>query len=84
MSILATSLRPFWTPGINTVSGNVTGSVQAWLSEEHYQIYSRIEPTLFVIQTADPDPFLIALAADINSKSFARPVPFTNKGWATI
>jgi hypothetical protein len=71
MSILASSLRPFWTPGINTVSGNVTGGVQAWLAEEKYQIYSPVEPTLFVIQTADPNPFLLALASDINKAAVA-------------
>jgi len=71
MSILASSLRPFWTPGINTVSGNVTGGVQAWLAQENYQIYSPIEPALFVLQTGDPNPFLLALAADINKTAVA-------------
>jgi hypothetical protein len=71
MSILASSLRQFWTPGINTVSGNVSGGVQLWLAKEDFQIYSPIEPTLFAIHKADPNPFLFALAADINKTTVA-------------
>jgi hypothetical protein len=71
MSTLSASLRPFWTTGINSVTGNVVGGVPSWLCLEKYQFYAPIEPTLFVVQVAEPVLFLEAIAADINKTAVA-------------
>jgi hypothetical protein len=71
MSTLSASLRPFWTAGINEVTGNVAGGVPSWLSGEDYQFYAPIEPTLFAVQVSEPRVFLAALAADINRTAVA-------------
>ena len=43
MSIIASSLRPYWAQGLNDVSGNVAKGVKSWLAEENYQVYSPIK-----------------------------------------
>jgi len=71
MSILPNTLRPFWAPSLNDISGNVSKGVGSWLAEEDYQFYSPVKSKLFTIQVRDPEAFLSALAADINRTSSA-------------
>jgi hypothetical protein len=71
MSIIASSLRPYWAQGLNDVSGNVAKGVKSWLAEENYQVYSPIKSRQFTLQLADAEPYLAALAADINTTAAA-------------
>jgi hypothetical protein len=71
MSILASSLRSFWPQGLNDISGNVAKGVGSWLAEENYQIYSPLKSKHFTLQVIDSEPYLSALAADINRTAVA-------------
>jgi hypothetical protein len=71
MSIIANSLRPYWAQGLNDVSGNVAKGVSSWLAEENYQVYSPLKSKQFKLQLADVEPYLAALAADINRTAAA-------------
>jgi hypothetical protein len=71
MSILADCLRSSWAPGLNEVSGNVTKDLRSWLSDEGYQIYSKQNANLFTTSFSDANPFLSALAADVNRMAAA-------------
>ncbi|MCU1240125.1 MAG: hypothetical protein JWO71_851 [Candidatus Acidoferrum typicum] len=71
MSILASALRPFWAPSLNDVSGNLSKGLGAWLAEENYQFHSAVKSKVFTIHITDAEPFLYALAADINRTATA-------------
>jgi hypothetical protein len=71
MSILPNTIRPFWAPSLNDISGNVSKGVGSWLAEENYQFHSPVKSKLFSVQIGDPEAFLSALAADINRTSAA-------------
>jgi hypothetical protein len=66
MSIIAGSLRAFWAPGLNAITGNVTKGVSAWILDEDYQIYTPLQANYFILSFPTPDHFLNALAADVN------------------
>lgn len=70
-SIFANSLRPYWTTALNEISGNVEKGVGSWLSDEEFQIYSPVKSAHFSIRVADAQPYLAALAADINRTAAA-------------
>jgi hypothetical protein len=66
MSIIAGTLRAFWTPGLNAVTGNVTKGVSAWILDEDYQIYTPLQANHFILSFPTPNQFLAAIAADVN------------------
>lgn len=70
-SILADVLRPHWAQGLNDVSGNVEKGVSGWLAEGDYQIPSAPKSKNFVIGLGNMEPFVAALAADINRTAVA-------------
>jgi hypothetical protein len=71
VSIIASSLRPYWAQGLNEVSGNVAKGVTSWLAEENYQLYLPLKSKHFTLQVADTEPYLAALAADVNRTAAA-------------
>lgn len=71
MSLLANVLRPYWVPGLNAVSGNVTKGIANWLAEERYQIYQPLTSKHFALYVADPEEYLAATAADVNRTAVA-------------
>src|SRR5690349_5535781 len=66
MPILEDSIRPFWLPGLNDVSGRVGKGLGGWIRDEDFQIYSPIQPTVFTLAVADASPLVIAYAGDLN------------------
>lgn len=66
MALLENSLRPFWVPNLNEVSGVVQKGLRAWLTSGNYQFYSPVEPESFTLNLAETGEFLPSIAADIN------------------
>jgi hypothetical protein len=71
MSLLTTSIRPFWVPSLNLVAGRVEKGLSGWLSDSEFQIYSQIEPDSFVTHLALRDSLIAAFAADVNRCAMA-------------
>ena len=71
MSTLANTLRPFWAPGLNDISGNIVKGLGGWLTDEEFNIFEPVKAKHFVLSMADAEPFLAALAADINRTAIA-------------
>lgn len=66
MASVENSLRPFWAPGLNEISGKVEKGLSGWLTDGEYQIYSPLQPDSFVLNIAESAGFLSSLAADVN------------------
>jgi len=66
MSLIENSLRPFWVPGLNRLSGKPEKAVHGWLTDGQYQLYSQVEQDFFVLNVPDETEFLAPLGADIN------------------
>lgn len=71
MSLLTECLRPFWAPGLNEITGNVSKDLRSWAAEEDYQVYSQKSADEFSTSFSDTEPFLAALAADVNRMAAA-------------
>jgi hypothetical protein len=71
MSILATSLRAFWLPGLNSVTGRAIKGLGAWVADEEYQIYTPVSPEGFVLEVSSPEKLLSAIAADVDRCAIA-------------
>ena len=71
MSILASSLRSLWAPGLNEITGNVATGINGWVAEGDYQIYQPVKANQFSLTMADSQPFLLASASDINRTASA-------------
>lgn len=66
MAILEDSIRPFWVPGLNDISGNVVKGLGGWIRDEDFQIYSAVQADSFALTVSDSRPVLTAFAADVN------------------
>lgn len=71
MSVLADSLRQFWLPGLNTVSGKLSKGLQAWLLSQSYQIYVPVSPACFEVTVTPWADLLEAYAFDCGRMSAA-------------
>lgn len=71
MSVLADSLRQFWLPGLNSVSGKLSKGLQAWLLSQNYQIYVPVTPTSFEVTVTPWADLLAAYAFDCGRMSAA-------------
>lgn len=71
MSLLASTLRQFWAPGLNDIEGNVSKGLGAWLADENYLIYKEIKAKQFILNVSDSESFLAALAAEVNRTGIA-------------
>jgi hypothetical protein len=71
MPALTTPLRPFWIPGLNTVTGHVEKGLSGWFSDSEFQIYSQIQTDSFIAHISIEEPLLAAFAADINRCALA-------------
>lgn len=71
MCLLASTLRPFWAPGLNDIAGNVSKGLTGWLADENYLVYKEIKAKQFILNVSDPEPFLRSLAAEVNRTAVA-------------
>jgi hypothetical protein len=71
MSNIESSLRAFWLPGLNAVSGKVFKGLGGWIADEEYQIFSPLRQDSFTLSLSAPDQLLFAIAADVNRCAIA-------------
>jgi len=64
MGTFADTIRPFWLPGLNDVTGSPGIKLQTWLQLGRYQIYTPVAATKFELAIGDKMPFLEAFACD--------------------
>jgi len=64
--ILEDSIRPFWVPGLNDISGHVVKGLGGWIRDEDFQIYTGVEAGSFALAFTDSRSLLSAFAADVN------------------
>ncbi len=66
MSIIDGTVRPFWLPGLNLVSGPMLKGLGGWLCDEAYQVYTPCTSTSFILSFTDDAALLGSFAGDIN------------------
>ena len=71
MSLLATSIRQFWLPGLNSISGNIIKGLSGWFADSEFQVYAQIRSDSFILTTGSSDSLVAAFAADVNRCSMA-------------
>jgi hypothetical protein len=71
MSLLATLIRPFWLPGLHSVSGRAVSGLGEWFTSRPYQAYHPLQPSStssrvdrFVLSIAESSLLLHAYASD--------------------
>lgn len=71
MSVVGDALRPFWMSGINSISGELSTSFKAWLTEGEYVYQGLNANKELVFVPIDFDVLLKSVAYDINRMSMA-------------
>ncbi|KKL25845.1 hypothetical protein LCGC14_2401220 [marine sediment metagenome] len=64
-------IRPFWLPGLNTISGKVSFNIRNWIIRKDYQIYQVLKKDSFVLTVSEPTSLLSAFAFDHSKMSIA-------------
>lgn len=71
MSLIGDALRPFWLTGINGISGELTTSFKAWLSDGKYVFQGLNSDQDLVFVPVDYNTLIQSIAYDINRMSLA-------------
>jgi len=71
MSTLADYIRPFWIKGINEVNKNVKKTLQGWILDKDFQVYSQIEASSAILNVSNEHPLVESFAADCTRMAIA-------------
>ena len=78
MSLLAAIIRPFWLPGLHSVSGRAVSGLGTWFISKPYQAYHPLQPSTtssrvdrFILSVADSSLLLHAYASDCSRLGMA-------------
>jgi hypothetical protein len=71
MTVLTDAIRPFWLPGLNSVSGSVDKGLSGWICDREFQIYDDPLDESFTLEVSEPTKLLRSFAADISRPALA-------------
>lgn len=77
MSLLAAHIRPFWLPGLNSISGRTVSGLGEWFARKPYQVYHPLQASVslrsdqFTLSMADSSLLLEAYASDCSRLELA-------------
>lgn len=69
--VVADAIRPFWLPGLITVSGPQLGGIRTWITKGTYNFDFPVTDSAFSASVSQTAEILEALASDINRFSIA-------------
>lgn len=71
MSLLSELTRPYWLPGLHSVSDFRSASIRSWINNGEYQVYSTLQQDQALLNFQTIDPVARAFAGDISRMSVA-------------
>jgi hypothetical protein len=70
-SLLVELLRPYWIPGIHTITGHQLAGIQSWITSEKFQIYSPVRLESTILNFSPDNSPVAAFAGDASRMASA-------------